>query len=109
MCIRDREFAAELPQERAKAPDASAAAKASAIVVSYNTGEVLFDCLAALERDPAISEIVLVNNGNPVEILERVEDGYGRSGRVKIIGGGDVSRPGLAEDGEPWLREHQSQ
>ncbi|MBK8837559.1 MAG: glycosyltransferase family 2 protein [Hyphomonadaceae bacterium] len=83
-----KEFAAELPQERAKAPDASAAVKASAIVVSYNTGEVLFDCLAALERDPAISEIVLVNNGNPVEILERVEDGYGRSGRVKIIGGG---------------------
>lgn len=83
-----KEFAAELPQEQVKAPQAPAVSTVSAIVVSYNTGEVLFDCLAALENDRAISEIVLVNNGNPIEILERVEDAYGRSRRVKITGGG---------------------
>ena len=83
-----KEFAAELPQEKVKAPEAVSAGTVSAVVVSYNTGEVLFDCLAALEGDAAISEIVLVNNGNPIEILERVEDAYGKSRRVKIIGGG---------------------
>jgi glycosyltransferase involved in cell wall biosynthesis len=83
-----KEFAAELPQERVPAPEAPAASTVSAIVVSYNTGEVLFECLAALVRDPALHEIVLVNNGNPIEILERVEDAYGRGNRVKIVGGG---------------------
>ncbi|MEQ1608867.1 MAG: glycosyltransferase family 2 protein [Hyphomonadaceae bacterium] len=81
-------FAAELLQEPAKPVAAQPASTVSAIVVSYHTGEVLFDCLAALERDPAINEIVLVNNGNPVEILERVEDAYGRSDKVKLTGGG---------------------
>ena len=83
-----KEFAAELPQERVPAPEAPAASTVSAIVVSYNTGEVLFECLAALVRDPALHEIVLVNNGNPIEIFERVEDAYGRGNRVKIVGGG---------------------
>jgi len=96
-----KEFAAELPQEPAST--------VSAIVVSYNTGEVLFDCLAALAHDPAINEIVLVNNGNPVEILERVEDAYGRSDKVKLTGGG-VNRGfaagvnlGAAEATGHWL------
>lgn len=82
-----KEYAAELPQE---APDAEAAAihKVSAIVVSYNTGETLFACIGALADNEAVDEIVLVNNGNPIETLERVEDGYGGSGKLKIIGGG---------------------
>nr|HPI49971.1 glycosyltransferase family 2 protein [Hyphomonadaceae bacterium] len=83
-----KEFAAELPQEKVNAPEAVAASRVSAIVVSFNTGEVLFDCLDALHRDPAVNEIVLVNNGNPVDTLERIDDAYGRSDRVKIIGGG---------------------
>jgi N-acetylglucosaminyl-diphospho-decaprenol L-rhamnosyltransferase len=83
-----KEFAAELPLEPPKKAEAVKFSTVSAIVVSYNTGEVLFDCLAALHVDPAISEIVLVNNGNPVEVLERVEDAYGANGRMKIVGGG---------------------
>jgi len=83
-----KEFAAELPLEPPKKSEAVKVTAVSAIVVSYNTGEVLFDCLAALHVDAAISEIVLVNNGNPVEVLERVEDAYGANGRMKIVGGG---------------------
>jgi N-acetylglucosaminyl-diphospho-decaprenol L-rhamnosyltransferase len=83
-----KEFAAELPLEPPKKAEAVKVSTVSAIVVSYNTGEVLFDCLAALHVDPAISEIMLVNNGNPVEVLERVEDAYGANGRMKIVGGG---------------------
>ena len=43
---------------------------------------------ARCTNDPAIDEIVLVNNGNPFETLERVEDGYGKSAKLKITGGG---------------------
>jgi len=37
----------------------------SAIVVSYNTGPRLKECLYALLGDPDVSEIILVDNGNP--------------------------------------------
>lgn len=84
-----KEFAAELPVDLPRKAEAEKVSTVSALVVSYNTGEVLFDCLAALHGDPAISEIVLVNNGNPVEVLERVEDAYGANGRIKIVGNGD--------------------
>ena len=37
----------------------------SAIVVSFNTGPRLKECLYALTSDPDVSEIILVDNGNP--------------------------------------------
>jgi GT2 family glycosyltransferase len=44
----------------------------SAIVVSYRTGPTLFDCLFALVGDPDISEVIVVDNGNPAEVVERI-------------------------------------
>jgi N-acetylglucosaminyl-diphospho-decaprenol L-rhamnosyltransferase len=82
-----KEYAAELPDEKPPEPEPEVH-KVSAIVVSYKTGEALLECLAALENEPAVDEIMLVNNGNPVEMLERVEDGYSKSRKLKIIGGG---------------------
>ncbi len=43
----------------------------SAIVVSYNTGPVLAECIAALKRDRTVTEIVLVDNGNPAGAIDR--------------------------------------
>lgn len=40
----------------------------SAIVVSYQTGPRLKECLYALSADPAVSEIILVDNGNPEQM-----------------------------------------
>lgn len=82
-----KEYAAELPLETKEAPE-PVVHRVSAIVVSYNTGEALFECLAALHGDAAVDEIVLVNNGNPFETIERIEDGYGASAKLKITGGG---------------------
>lgn len=84
-----KERTAELPDD----PDALATAVAaragvSAIVVSYRTGEVLFDCLRALEADPDIVEIVLVDNGNPQDVLWRVDELAAASHKVKVTGGG---------------------
>lgn len=40
----------------------------SAIVVSYQTGPRLKECLYALDADPDVSEIILVDNGNPQDM-----------------------------------------
>ena len=40
----------------------------AALVVSYHTGPRLTECLYALKSDPAISEIVIADNGNPPEV-----------------------------------------
>ena len=61
----------------------------SAIVVSYRTGEVLFDCLQALTADPDVVEIIMVDNGNPPNTLWRVDERFGQSGKLKITGGGE--------------------
>jgi len=43
----------------------------SAIVVSYYTGAILEKCLKALDDDEAVTEIILVDNGNPDGDIER--------------------------------------
>lgn len=81
------EHVAALPEERPAAP-APENHKVSAIVVSYNTGDTLLQCLAALAGEPAIDEIVLVNNGNPDAMLDRIGAAWGKSGKLKVTGGG---------------------
>lgn len=61
----------------------------SAIVVSYRTGDVLFECLKALELDPAVDEIVVVDNGNPQETMGRLDELAAQSTKLKITGGGE--------------------
>jgi GT2 family glycosyltransferase len=61
----------------------------SAIVVSYHTGPVLLDCLAALEADPEINEIVLVDNGNPPEMLAEIAALKAASRKLQVTGSGE--------------------
>lgn len=84
-----KEYAAELPGDAPHEPPPVPTPKGvSAIVVTFETGEVLFDCIRALEADPAIDEIVLVDNGNPKEILWRVDELAAGSSKLKVTGGG---------------------
>lgn len=60
--------------------------QAAALVVTFHTGPRLMECLYALKADPAISEIVIADNGNPEETrswLERFVDGA--EGRAKLL------------------------
>lgn len=57
----------------------------SAIVVSYFTGPLLGRCIAALSADDAISEIILVDNGNPDGMVKRAVADV--TTRVTIISG----------------------
>ncbi|NRA28834.1 MAG: glycosyltransferase family 2 protein [Parvularculaceae bacterium] len=42
----------------------------SAIVVSYQTGAVLWDCLTSLIEAPEIGEVIVVDNGNPEHVSQ---------------------------------------
>ena len=83
-----KEYAAEQPGEQARAA-AEQPPSVSAIVVSYRTGDVLFDCLRTLVSDADVAEIVLVDNGNPQDVLFRIDELFGKSGKLKVTGGGD--------------------
>lgn len=63
--------------------------RVSAIVVSYRTGPVLMECLAALEADAEIAEIVLVDNGNPPETLAEIAALRAASTKLRVTGDGD--------------------
>jgi N-acetylglucosaminyl-diphospho-decaprenol L-rhamnosyltransferase len=82
-----KEYAAEQPGEQARVA-AEQPPCVSAIVVSYRTGDVLLDCLRALADDADVAEIVLVDNGNPQDVLFKVDELFGKSGKLKITGGG---------------------
>ena len=42
------------------------------ILVSYHTGPVLFEAINSLIFQPTIKEIILVDNGNPPEVLNKI-------------------------------------
>jgi N-acetylglucosaminyl-diphospho-decaprenol L-rhamnosyltransferase len=58
----------------------------AALVVTYRTGPRLADCLYSLKGDPAIAEILIVDNGNPLEVrdwLARFTESCG--GRARLL------------------------
>ena len=59
----------------------------SAIVVSYHTGPLLARCLEALASQPQILEIILVDNGNPPEEIERAKTAIGDEHPLILLSG----------------------
>ena len=59
----------------------------SAIVVSYNSGPALRDCLFALKTDPQLSEVIVVNNGNPEKDLRWLERFCVAENKFRLITG----------------------
>lgn len=57
----------------------------SAIVVTFRTGPILRDCLAALQRDPDLGEILVIDNGNPAQDRLWLEDEARRDARLIVI------------------------
>lgn len=74
-----------------------------AIVVTYHTGPRLRECLHALAAAPAVSEIVIVDNGNPVEMSHWLGEFAARDKRTvyvrntKNVGFGRAVNLGVAE------------
>ena len=59
----------------------------SAIVVSYYTGDILRLCLASLLESPSCVEIILVDNGNPDEVVIELSAWAEAEPRLKLITG----------------------
>lgn len=59
----------------------------SAIVVSYNTGPRLRECLFALQADADVSEILIVDNGNPTSDQDWIETFAREQDAVRVISG----------------------
>ena len=65
----------------------------TAIVVSYHTGPRLHECLYALKSDPDVSEIVVVDNGNPADEQEWIDRFVAKSDKVHLVR--DGTNPGF--------------
>jgi N-acetylglucosaminyl-diphospho-decaprenol L-rhamnosyltransferase len=59
----------------------------SAVVVSFHTGSVLTKCLAALMDAPLCRQIVLVNNGNPPDVVSEIHDLARHEPKITILDG----------------------
>lgn len=81
----------------------------SAIVVSYNTGRRLKECLYALSSDSDISEIILVDNGNPDEMRSWIAGFTDHRSSVTVLSGhgnigfGAAVNLGIARAASPQL------
>jgi N-acetylglucosaminyl-diphospho-decaprenol L-rhamnosyltransferase len=84
--------------------------RVSALVVTYHTGPRLTECLHALKSDPAIGEIILVDNGNPPAAMAWIDRFIARSPAARLFRGGDnpgfgtaVNRAARAANGDLLL------
>ena len=81
----------------------------SAIVVTYFTGPRLRECLYALSADPEVSEIVVVDNGNPPEMESWIESFCASTSKARRIQSGDnigfarAANLGARVAKGPWL------
>lgn len=81
----------------------------SAIVVTYFTGPRLKECLYALLADPEISEIVVIDNGNPPDVERWIEGFCADTSKARRIQSGDnigfarAANLGARVAKGPWL------
>ena len=60
---------------------------ASLIIVTYKTGNVLRECLAAAGQAEGVSDIVIVDNGNPPAEAEIIDTFAAQNGRIRVVRG----------------------
>ena len=69
------------------APTGRWAADCSVVLVSYRTGPVLLECLASVLRQDAVRQVVLVDNGNPPDLLAEVDRLAAADTRLAVVTG----------------------
>lgn len=57
----------------------------TAITVTYHTGPRLHECLYALKSDPDISEIVIIDNGNPPAETKWIDRFVANTGSARLV------------------------
>jgi len=61
----------------------------TALIVSYNTGPVLEQCLAAVLSDEAITRVILVDNGNPATRAEWLDEQASAISKLSVLRPGE--------------------
>lgn len=59
----------------------------SVVMVSYHTGSCLFESIHAVLQDPSVTDCILVNNGNPDDVMHRLESLASEHPTLKLITG----------------------
>lgn len=59
----------------------------SVVMVSYRTGPVLFHAISRALSQEGLAEVVLVDNGNPPDVLERLRSLAATDARLKVLSG----------------------
>lgn len=59
----------------------------SAVMVSFHTGPILWESVAAALAEPLIAELWLIDNGNPPDVRARLRDLALRDGRLRHVHG----------------------
>lgn len=72
---------------KSKAAAPAAQGHASVVVVTYFTGPVLWLCLRSVLQQEGLRELIIVNNGNPPHIEERLFRLAGQDSRIRLMGG----------------------
>ncbi len=62
-------------------------ASCSVVMVSYHTGPVLFVSVNSALRQPQLAELIIVDNGNPPDVLARLQQIALSEPRLKILSG----------------------
>lgn len=63
-------------------------AQVTAIVVTYQTGPRLRECVYALSTDPELAAVIIVNNGNPPAMSDWLSQFADRRGHIQLIDAG---------------------
>ncbi len=59
----------------------------SFVVVTYHTGPILFDMIASVLAQPEAKELVLVDNGNPDDVLSKLKELAAGEPRLRLMTG----------------------
>ncbi len=62
-------------------------ARISVVMVSYHTGPALFEAIRAVLADPDLTEIILVDNGNPAAARRALVSEFGTEDRFRLLQG----------------------
>jgi nucleoside-diphosphate-sugar epimerase/GT2 family glycosyltransferase len=63
----------------------------SVVMVSYNTGPALFASVKSVLRQDMLGELIIVNNGNPPDMVSRLQQMALTDARLKVVtGGGNI-------------------
>ena len=59
----------------------------SVIIVSYHTGDVLFESINSVVTQSEVAEVIVVNNGNPPDVEQKLTELIINNHQVKLLSG----------------------